>query len=289
MEGMNYWEKLRANCSVLRLVMFPRKKSSRESRDAKRACMMGTECYKMGDYENALMYLHRAAIGGNAMAICGVGMIYIKGLGVEQDGKKALYWFLKGAKLKDSQSQYMVGMIYYDGIGVKQNLKRAARWLHKSALQGFPMAQFKLGYMYEKGIGFKQNFSVAACYYHLAAPYNMAALFRLGNICHRGLGMDEPNYKSAIECFNLGVKEGNAACQCSLGEMYADGCGVEKDVVKAVHLFHLAAEQGVERAQFKLAYHYKNGIGVEKDDEKAAFWNEKAEASKKREYKTIDY
>jgi tetratricopeptide (TPR) repeat protein len=58
--------------------------------------------------------------------------------------------------------------------------------------------------------------------------------------------------------------------------MYANGTGVEKDLVEAVKWYRKAAEKGNVNGQFNFAVCYEQGWGVEKDLAEAAKWYRKA-------------
>lgn len=68
------------------------------------------------------------------------------------------------------------------------------------------------------------------------------------------------------------AEDGNAEAQYQLGRCYANGLGVEIDMVEAVRWFNLSAEQGMAMAQYALGNCYYYGYGVEPDCVKAVEW-----------------
>ena len=72
------------------------------------------------------------------------------------------------------------------------------------------------------------------------------------------------------------AEQGDAQAQYNLGECYADGAGVAKDVAEAVKWYRKAAEQGHAPAQNALGWCYANGEGVTKDVHEAVKWYRKA-------------
>ena len=70
--------------------------------------------------------------------------------------------------------------------------------------------------------------------------------------------------------------KGDAAAQCELGVMYAQGKGVPQDGERAEMWLERAADQGYVRAQYNLGYAYLTGTGVEKNPVQAARWFQKA-------------
>jgi len=76
---------------------------------------------------------------------------------------------------------------------------------------------------------------------------------------------------AAVEWYRASAEQGHPDGQYGLGEMYAKGEGVEKDLDEAVLWFTRAAENGNLRAQRVLISAYENGImGLTADPVKAA-------------------
>jgi hypothetical protein len=69
------------------------------------------------------------------------------------------------------------------------------------------------------------------------------------------------DYKTAFELFTLLSEQGNADAQTSLGYMYQNAQGCQKDEAKTLELYTKAAEAMQPYALFNLAILYENGIG----------------------------
>ena len=74
------------------------------------------------------------------------------------------------------------------------------------------------------------------------------------------------------------AREGAAAAQRNVGQLYRLGQGVPRDAAVAANWYRLAAEQGLARAQSNLAAMYLQGDGVEKNAGVAAEWLRRAAA-----------
>lgn len=74
------------------------------------------------------------------------------------------------------------------------------------------------------------------------------------------------------------AREGAAAAQRNVGQLYRLGQGVPRDTAVAANWYRLAAEQGLARAQSNLAALYLQGDGVEKNPAIAAEWLRRAAA-----------
>ena len=103
------------------------------------------------------------------------------------------------------------------------------------------MAQFNLGEMYRNGAGVPQDLSLAAKLFLRSAEQSVETAFR--NI---GLGVESggvippPN----AQVYREAIKQALAASKISLGLMYADGLGIQRDYVQAYMWVTLANRQG---------------------------------------------
>ena len=79
----------------------------------------------------------------------------------------------------------------------------------------------------------------------------------------------KPTYKLILDWARPLANRGSRVCQRILGEMYADGNGVEQDYWEAVKYLRMAADNDDNKAQFRLGKMYLNGEGVQQDNEKA--------------------
>ena len=87
---------------------------------------------------------------------------------------------------------------------------------------------------------------------------------------------EAPPSPKEISGWRAKAEKGDPTAQNKLGDMYAEGQGVEKDVVEAVRWYRKAAEQGFSKAQNNLGIMYSNGDGVAKNEVEAAKWCRKA-------------
>ena len=80
---------------------------------------------------------------------------------------------------------------------------------------------------------------------------------------------DAADYGKAMEYFQLAADAGNAEGWRGIGNLYANGEGVEMNLDKAREYFGLAAEQGDAKAFFNIGVMYEYGENGEKDIGKA--------------------
>ena len=101
------------------------------------------------------------------------------------------------------------------------------------------------------------------------------ALNSLGDIYANGYGVTK-DVKEADGWYRKAARKGHAGAQYRLGTMYGKGRGVPQDDDEAARWYRLAAEQGHAEAQYIVADMYKKGRGIPQDFPKAAAWYRKA-------------
>ncbi len=80
----------------------------------------------------------------------------------------------------------------------------------------------------------------------------------------------------SLQRYLIPAEQGDAMAQLSLGVMFNEGIGVERDNVQAVKWLRKAADQGNMEAQFSLGLNYEFGLGVQQDYAEASKWFEMA-------------
>lgn len=74
----------------------------------------------------------KAAAQGNTDAENNLGVLYISGLGVEPDYKKAFDWFMKAASHGEPTAAFNIGRMYAGGAGVETDSAEAVRWYRRA-------------------------------------------------------------------------------------------------------------------------------------------------------------
>ncbi len=183
------------------------------------------------------------ARAGDTEAQYELGVMYLKGQGVEQDREQALLWLQKASDGGDQQATSKLGR-------VKKEQEKFEE-LSASAQTGDIDAQYDVAMMYLKGRGVRQSGKQARKWLGKAAEQGDArAITRLGIVNYKG--EDGPSdYPQALELFNR-VSGTSALAQYYLGEIYANGAGVEQDYPVAIDWYKKAAEGGFDRALGKI-------------------------------------
>ena len=112
----------------------------------------GVVAYLMGDYDKAFTTMQSLAeTSDHGYAQYYLGMMYMKGQGVEQDYNAAGEWFRKASEKNIPQAQYKLGDLYYKGRGVPKDYGFAYIWFsvgashdHKLSVNAIDKAKEKL-------------------------------------------------------------------------------------------------------------------------------------------------
>ena len=151
-----------------------------------------------------------------------LGICNLYGCGIDTNHDKAFKYFKKSlAKNKDNvEAKEWLVLCHLNGFGTPQSEEEA--WI---LLQGInsSFSFMKKGKFYLQGI----------------------------------TGILEPDYKKALLCFNLTLKEGkHTEVYLFLGHMYEHGFGCEKDSSKAIEWYKKSADSGYAHGMYKLGMMY---------------------------------
>ena len=97
---------------------------------------IGLEAYQRGDYTSAYGHWYRGAQEGHLVAKANLGVLYMEGLGVLQNHKKAFEFLKEAAVTGLPFAQYNLGLMYEKGRGVAQDRIRAHMWFNLAATHG---------------------------------------------------------------------------------------------------------------------------------------------------------
>jgi uncharacterized protein len=210
------------------------------------------------EYKKALPLYQALADNGNHKARSTLGWMYLDGLGVDKDYKRAFDLFML-AKVDDSDAVNRLGYMYENGLhqngwSVKQDYAKAFRLYSQAAKAGNSEGMNNLGWLYDQGLGVRTNLPKALKLYKkaIAVHNNLDAMDAMGCLYRDGRGVKK-NYQTAKKLFLSAAAKGGDYAQYDLGCMYRDGQGAPQDLQQAAYYFSLAADQGDEDAKSALA------------------------------------
>jgi hypothetical protein len=89
----------------------------------------GDEAAKIGSDPTRAYRLYTAAAGhGHPGAQFGLGLMYLKGLGVRQNTEQALKWMIFAARKRFAPAETLLGDLYWDGSVVERDRAQAIKW-----------------------------------------------------------------------------------------------------------------------------------------------------------------
>ncbi|MCC6919216.1 MAG: sel1 repeat family protein [Alphaproteobacteria bacterium] len=152
-----------------------------------------------------------------------------------------------------------------------------AIWL-PLANDGDASAQFNIGVMYANGLGVDRDMSVAMSWWgnaarqlHVRAAHNLALAMLAGEPISHG-ERTKPDFTAILRYLKIGADAGYPNSEYTMGKLYADGVGVEKDERRAAELYLSASIKGFAKAQYNLGKVYRDGTGMRKDESLSLFW-----------------
>lgn len=230
------------------------------------------------------LYVEKRAMNNDAQALYKLGVMYENGKGVEEDRKKAMFYYKKSATLGNSEAQnnygcllqeessaesikkgakYLKmsaeqgnihGMANYgvalnDGIGTVRNEKLARIYLKKSADLGFPYAQVNYGFgVLNDNDPSHEQIKEGLHYIKLSMSQNFNdAFYTYGIVLYYGKVVEQ-NKPMAMYYFKIAADMGHVQAMNDYAEGYYKGDGVEINKDIALHYYQMAADKGYENA-----------------------------------------
>lgn len=188
---------------------------------------------------------------GDVEAQTQLGEAYLHGIDTKVDYKKAMEWSKKAAAKKSYRAMTNIGIIYLEGLGVEKDYKKAFKSLSDGADGGDMKAPKYLGIIYQNGLGQKKSFDTAAFYYEIAdSSGDMSVRYNLGKIYEMA-----GNYEKSLEIYKKTEDKMNnvtAPMYEALGDLYANGKGVKKNLKEASEWYEKAVNSGSQQAKNKL-------------------------------------
>ncbi|KAH8388222.1 hypothetical protein KR093_000712 [Drosophila rubida] len=255
------------------------------------------------NFNASLQYFSKASEMGDPVGQSGLGLMYLKGLGVPKDSIKALSYFTQAADQGWVDGQLQLGTMYFTGNGVKTDYKLALKYFNLATQSGHVLAYYNLGIMHAYGMGmlrscpaaveffknvaergrwsnrlmhaysdYKQN-RIDEAYMHYSlmaeAGYEVAQSNAAFLLDREEVHVFNDRHEDLIRAFyywKRAAGQGYSAAQVKLGDYYYYGWGTKTDFETAAALYRKASEQQYNaQAMFNLGYMHEQGLGMKKD------------------------
>ncbi|QDF27620.1 NifU family protein [Halarcobacter anaerophilus] len=100
--------------------------------------------YKKKDFETAFKIWEEEAKVKNDRAMANLGLMYLKGEGVNKDYAKAKEWFDEASKYDNDSANFNLALMYQTKIGVEEDLEKAKEYFRRAVRKNHTQAAFRL-------------------------------------------------------------------------------------------------------------------------------------------------
>lgn len=102
------------------------------------------EAYKNKDFKTAHDIWIEEAKLKNDQAMANLGLMYLKGEGVEKDYTKAKEWFEQASAYDNDSANFNLALMYQTKIGVEEDISKAIDYFRRSVAKNHVQAAFRL-------------------------------------------------------------------------------------------------------------------------------------------------
>jgi TPR repeat protein len=165
------------------------------------------------------------------------------------DVKNAVIYLTRAAEGGNAEAKYFLSQLYQEGRGVEKNITLALQLLKEAADASHPEAVLAMAEHYFYGDGIEKNLSLAIEYYECCTiEYDKMnyyrACFGYALECKGLYGETE----DVLRLYRIAAEGGEAKAQNNLGLLYWRGNVVARDLSEAIFWLTAAAEQSVGKA-----------------------------------------
>lgn len=128
--------------------------------------------YNQGEYLKAYDIWEEEMRTDKPQAYTNIGLLYLKGEGLERNLEKAKEYFEKGIALNSNSSYFNLATMYQNGIGVELDEEKSIEYFKKAAALNHEGACFRLALTFLKNKTDKDKVKEGFTYMIQAAKYN---------------------------------------------------------------------------------------------------------------------
>lgn len=172
----------------------------------------------------------------------------------------------------NDESQFMIGNMYMKGVGLERNYRRAEKWLLAAAKDGNVDAQNNLGYLYKT----LNDIDNAKLWYRKASQGgNHTAQLNLAILLKENSGTEDNDEEIIRLLKDSIVEDPDMKAHFYLGWVYLNDKNTANDE-EGLALMAQAAEFGYPQAAYVMGQLYEDGQYVEKNKAESLEWYRKA-------------
>lgn len=200
------------------------------------------------DWDAARAAFAEAAEQGSPTAMSYLGWMYEEGHGVVRDGDQAAEWYGRAARAGAHDFAVKLGWMYLGGDGVARDREQAEFWFRHAFDAGHAPARIAWASVLiadaQGGRDPERVFEARELLEQALDEGLTLAAYFLARIYIEGIGAQAVDDDLAAYFTRLGADGGHAQMQGWLAFMYANGQGVDQDLVTAAKWANLAAANG---------------------------------------------
>jgi TPR repeat protein len=264
-----------------------------------------------------MLYLQAAKLKKYTLAQAQIGIMYLKGYGVEKNNEKAMECFQQSINEMNSENCYRQGMVLYneyrydasllymkkasesgyglaqsqlgamllEGKGIQKNQAEALEWIEKSITSMTPDDCYSDGMAFYRGTTVVKDYALSFRFMKMAAEKDhVLAQAHLTLVYCQGSGV-EKNKNEAKKWIEKSIKYLNPEKCYEQGMKFYHGAEVDQEYEFTLLYIQKAAENYHGPSQAQLALMYLEGSGVEKSHDTAIHWIQES----MKELKLEDY
>ena len=273
---------------VEELLRITRSKSKADDAKAIPAFEEGQALFKEKRYREALRKYVVAAQLGHLKSQRRLGVMYLEGLGCNQDYLSALKWLKIASERNDLHAQEKLAHMHRRGLGVEESIKIAIYWYHRSSELGGVQSTYELATCYEQGEGVAQDRDESTRLYMIAAEQGHAdARYHVGVAYELGLGVDKST-QEAIDWYILAIQRNSNDARLRLWALADEGIFVPESHDEAVFAEKMGLELNDPVCLFKEAIRKMTGFDFPQDFEYFELnFSQYAEVEVKKDWKSV--
>ncbi len=115
------------------------------------------QAYRLKDYTTAYSIWEDESKKKNDQAMTNIGLMYLKGEGVDKDYSKAKEWFERASEFDNDSANYNLALMYQTRLGVEEDNEKIVDYFRRASAKEHQGASFRLALMLLKDRSNKEN------------------------------------------------------------------------------------------------------------------------------------
>ncbi|KAI8886566.1 HCP-like protein [Backusella circina FSU 941] len=209
------------------------------------------------DYSRAMEFYEEATSKDHEEAMYRLAQMYLHGKGAKANYKKAYEIFTMAAKQGHYLSRKFLNITKQPFSEIYEEIEPESSGFSldsKNIDFRFPSTSVEFGYSIQ-------------IYKYIAEQGDIEAQYKLGLAFEESFS--EPNYLEAVKWFTMSANNSHSNAMYRLGLLYEKGLGVCQNYLKAIQLYKKSSVKGNNDSSYRLATVYHHGKGVKIDPTKA--------------------